>query len=73
MPFTDLGDGQWRLENLIGDEVYDRGGTDLMSRGLYLDVPAWKASVFSLTSTSRGAEASTKSRRSPARRTTSSP
>ena len=49
MPFSDLGDSQWRLENLIGDEVYDRGGTDLTSRGLYLDVPAWKAPVFAMT------------------------
>jgi hypothetical protein len=49
MPFSDLGDGLWRLENVIGDEVYERNGTDLMSRGLYLDVPAWKTSVFALT------------------------
>ncbi|PYN00902.1 MAG: alpha-amylase [Candidatus Rokuibacteriota bacterium] len=49
MPFNDLGNGQWRLENLIGDEVFDRGGTDVMSRGLYLDVPAWKAAVFAMT------------------------
>jgi len=70
MPFNDLGDGQWRLENLIGDDVYDRGGTDLRSRGLYLDVPAWNASVFSLTSKSPGTQASTRSRRSATRRTT---
>ena len=49
MPFNDLGNGQWRLENVIGDEVFDRGGTDVMSRGLYLDVPAWKAAVFAMT------------------------
>ena len=49
LPFTDLGDTQWRLENLIGDEVYDRRGSDLTSHGLYLDVPPFKASVFSLT------------------------
>jgi hypothetical protein len=48
MPF-DLGDGQWRLENLIGDEIYDRRGTDLTSHGLYLDVPPWKAAVFLVT------------------------
>src|SRR5262249_4072027 len=49
LPFSDLGDGRWRLESLIGDEAYDRDGKDLTSHGLYLDVPAWKASVFSLT------------------------
>jgi len=46
LPFTDLGDRSWRLENLVGDEVYDRAGRDLETRGLYLDVPPWKAFVF---------------------------
>ncbi|MDX9788170.1 MAG: alpha-amylase family glycosyl hydrolase [Desulfobacterales bacterium] len=47
-PFTDLGDSHWRLSDLLGDAQYDRDGNDLHSRGLYLDEPAWKASVFSL-------------------------
>jgi len=29
--------------------VYERDGGDLQSRGLYLDVPAWQASVFALS------------------------
>jgi len=33
----------------LGEVVYDREGNDLQSRGLYLDVPAWQASVFALT------------------------
>jgi hypothetical protein len=45
----DLGNGQWRLEDLIGDATYDREGNDLQAHGLYLDEPPWKASVFSLT------------------------
>jgi hypothetical protein len=49
LPFTDLGNGQWRLEDLLGDAAYDRQGNDLQARGLYLDEPPWKASVFSLT------------------------
>jgi len=48
LPFTDLGGGRWRLEDQIGDATYDRDGDDLMSRGLYLDVPAWRPHVFSL-------------------------
>jgi len=48
LPFTDLGNGRWRLEDLIGNATYDREGNDLQARGLYLDVPPWKASVFSL-------------------------
>ena len=49
LPFTDLADGQWRLEDLIGNATYDREGSDMQARGLYLDEPPWKASVFSLT------------------------
>ena len=49
LPFPDLGNGQWRLKDLLGDATYDREGSDLHAHGLYLDEPAWKASVFSLT------------------------
>jgi hypothetical protein len=49
LPFTGLGKGQWRLKDLLGDAAYDRQGDDLQARGLYLDEPPWKASVFSLT------------------------
>jgi glycosidase len=49
LPFADLGDGRWRLEDVLGQAIYDREGNDLQARGLYLDVPPWKASVFSLT------------------------
>jgi hypothetical protein len=48
LPFPDLGSGQWQLEDLLGDASYDREGNDLQARGLYLDEPPWKASVFSL-------------------------
>ena len=49
LPFADLGNGQWRLQDLLGDARYDRDGNDLESRGLYLDEPAWQAQVFSMT------------------------
>jgi len=53
LPFADLGNGQWRLKDLLGDATYEREGTDLSDRGLYLDEAAWKASVFSLASESK--------------------
>jgi hypothetical protein len=49
LPFPDLGHGQWRLQDLLGNATYDREGDDLHARGLYLDVPSWQAHVFSLT------------------------
>ena len=52
LPFADLRDGVWRLQNQMEDVCYDRDGSDLQSRGLYLDMPPWQASVFALTRTS---------------------
>jgi hypothetical protein len=49
LPFPDLRNGQWRLQDVLGNATYDREGDDLHARGLYLDVPPWQAHVFSLT------------------------
>ncbi|MGH7802117.1 MAG: alpha-amylase family glycosyl hydrolase, partial [Thermodesulfobacteriota bacterium] len=49
LPFSDLDNSRWRLEDLIGNATHDRAGNDLQARGLYIDEPPWKFSVFSLT------------------------
>jgi len=49
LPWRDLGGGQWRLQDLLGEAIYDRDGDDLHARGLYLDVPPWHHHAFSLT------------------------
>jgi hypothetical protein len=49
LPFPDLADAQWRLEDLLSDARYDRDGNDLQGRGLYLDERPWSARVFALT------------------------
>jgi hypothetical protein len=46
LPFPGLAGDSWRLEDLMGDAAYGRSGSDLSSRGLYLDVPPWQGSVF---------------------------
>jgi hypothetical protein len=46
--FTGLGGRQWRLRDLLGDAQYERDGNELQSRGLYLDVPAWRHQVFEM-------------------------
>ena len=46
LPFSDLGGGSWRLRDLLGDACYERDGNDLLSRGLYLDLPPWGHHVF---------------------------
>ena len=48
LPFTDLAGRPWRLRDELGAAVYDRDGSELQARGLYLDEPGWGASVFSL-------------------------
>jgi hypothetical protein len=49
LPFTGLSNGNWRLQDLLGDAQYDRDGNDLQSRGLYLDVPPWQYHAFTMT------------------------
>jgi len=49
LPFADLGNGHWRLTDLIGDATYEREGNELQARGLYLDEPPWRAQVFAMT------------------------
>ena len=48
LPFTDLAGTQWRLQDQLGDAVYDRDGNDLQCHGLYLDVSAWQHLVLSM-------------------------
>ena len=45
-PFPDLSGRAVRLKDLMGPASYDRDGTDLVSRGHYLDLPPWSFHVF---------------------------
>jgi hypothetical protein len=49
LPFADLAGRPVRLVDLMSPARYDRDGSDLVSRGLYLDVPPWNYHVFELT------------------------
>ena len=49
LPFRDLEGRRWRLQDLLGEAVYERDGSDLHTWGLFLDEPPWKAQVFSMT------------------------
>jgi hypothetical protein len=50
LPFPDIGNRQWILQDLLGTASYERAGNDLQSRGLYLDVPPWQYHVFGMRS-----------------------
>lgn len=47
--FPDLTGRTVRLQDLMGPASYDRDGSELASRGLYLDMPPWGYHVFEVT------------------------
>mgnify|MGYP003393107504 CR=1 FL=1 len=42
----------WQMDDLLGDEAYQRSGNDLANDGLYLDLPAHGAQLFHFRPTS---------------------
>jgi hypothetical protein len=48
LPFPGLVDKLWRFDDLMSEASYDREGNDLLSSGLYLDMPAWSYHVFEI-------------------------
>ena len=48
LAFQNLGNELWRLEDLLGDGHYDRDGSELQSRGLFVDMAPWGYHLFRL-------------------------
>lgn len=46
LPFNDLRGEKVRLQDLMSEASYTRDGDDLLTRGLYLDLPAWGFHLF---------------------------
>ncbi|WKN22155.1 hypothetical protein [Azotobacter vinelandii] len=46
LPWDDLAGRDWYLRDRLGPARYERDGTDLAARGLYLDLPAWGCCAF---------------------------
>jgi hypothetical protein len=51
LPFTELAGRPVRFRDLMGPASYDRSGNDILSGGLYLDLPPWGYHVFEIKST----------------------
>jgi glycosidase len=49
LPYTDLDGRIVRLRGLMSPANYERKGSDIAARGLYLDMPQWDFHVFELT------------------------
>jgi hypothetical protein len=48
LPFQNIFNGTWLVEDLLSGITYEREGDDLQNKGMYLDEPGWKIYVFSL-------------------------
>ena len=48
LPFDELREHRFALHDLMNAITYERDGDELLSRGLYLDVPPWGYHVFEL-------------------------
>jgi hypothetical protein len=46
LPWNDLAGQVWKLNDQLGEAIYDRDGMDLSRHGLYLDMPPWGYHVF---------------------------
>jgi hypothetical protein len=53
IPFEDFRGEPVSLRDLMGPASYDRSGDEVLSQGLYLDVPAWGYHVFELATSPR--------------------
>jgi Alpha amylase, catalytic domain len=49
LPFPDMAGRTVRMKDMMGSSSFDRDGNDLISRGLYLDLPPWSYHVFEMT------------------------
>lgn len=49
LPFADLPGGRWLLQDRLSETCYRREGDQLVSPGLYLDLPPWACHIFEVT------------------------
>jgi len=50
LAIDDLASHHWRLADLLGTEIHERSGPDLLKLGLFLDVPPHAAHLFHFSS-----------------------
>ena len=50
LPFADLADKSARFADLMSSALYDRDGDEILSRGLFLNLPPWGYHVFEVKS-----------------------
>jgi hypothetical protein len=48
VPWDELRGKQWRLDDVLSGETYERSGSDMRDAGLYVDLKPWKCHLFQL-------------------------
>jgi hypothetical protein len=54
LPFPELSGKSIRFQDLMSNALYDRDGNELLSKGLFLDMPAWTYHIFEVTQSETG-------------------
>ena len=49
VPWDDLRSRQWRLQDGLSGEVYDRDGNDMRDNGLFVDLAPWQTHLFQVS------------------------
>jgi len=49
VPWDDLRSRQWRLQDGLSGEVYDRDGNDVRDNGLFVDLAPWQTHLFQVS------------------------
>ena len=48
VPWDELRQQQWRLDDVLSGDTYDRDGNEMRDGGLYVDLGPWQCHVFQL-------------------------
>ena len=46
LPWDELREKEWRLNDVLSGEFYDRSGSEMRIAGLYVDLPPWECHFF---------------------------
>ena len=49
-PWGNLAGRTWRLTDVLNGNVFKRNGDEMRSKGLYVDLPAWRFYILSFRS-----------------------
>jgi len=50
IPFSELAGKTIQFKDLVSPDLYDRDGNEILSKGIYLDLPAWGYHIFEVGS-----------------------